>query len=266
MKISVCGKGGSGKSTIVSLLAHQSAARGFTTLVVDADESNAGLFYLLGFTAPLTPLMNLVGGRSRLAEKMRSSSLLSSSRISADDIPASHSIRRNGMQRVSVGQIRHALEGCAWPILISVSCAVSWSSKILKQRPIEEVRPFAAARIGFVPVALCIRQTVKTRYAVRVNGEMANERRCPMYALIYDEHDPKKPLKKVLSVHKSRFNAEKALEKRMRRLGKRVWECYARIVWTEKRVRTNDWISSKDFDTWREGDDIPLGERYSDSD
>ena len=41
MKISVCGKGGSGKSTIVSLLAHQSAARGFRTLVVDADESNA---------------------------------------------------------------------------------------------------------------------------------------------------------------------------------------------------------------------------------
>ncbi len=43
MKISVCGKGGSGKSTVVSLLALQSAARGIQTLVVDADESNAGL-------------------------------------------------------------------------------------------------------------------------------------------------------------------------------------------------------------------------------
>ena len=41
MKISVCGKGGSGKSTVVSLLALQSAARGIQTLVVDADESNA---------------------------------------------------------------------------------------------------------------------------------------------------------------------------------------------------------------------------------
>jgi CO dehydrogenase maturation factor len=116
MKISVCGKGGSGKSTIVSLLAHQSAARGFKTLVVDSDESNAGLFYLLGFTAPPTPLMNLVGGRSRLAEKMRTSSLLSSSRITLDDIPGSHSIRRNGMQLVSVGKILHALEGCACPM------------------------------------------------------------------------------------------------------------------------------------------------------
>jgi hypothetical protein len=52
----------------------------------------------------------------------------------------------------------------------------------------------------------------------------------------------------------------------MRRLGKRVWDCYARIVWTEKRVRTDDWISPRDFETWREGEDIPVGERYSDSD
>jgi hypothetical protein len=87
-----------------------------------------------------------------------------------------------------------------------------------------------------------------------------------MYALIYDENDPNKPLKQVLSVHKSRATAEKALAQRMRKLGRRVWECYARIVWTDKRVRTNDWISSKDFDTWRPGEDIPVGERYSDSD
>ena len=87
-----------------------------------------------------------------------------------------------------------------------------------------------------------------------------------MYALIYDENDPNKPLKQVLSVHKSRVNAEKALDKRMRRLGKKVWECYARIVWTEKRVRTDDWISPRDFETWREGEDIPVGERYSDAD
>lgn len=87
-----------------------------------------------------------------------------------------------------------------------------------------------------------------------------------MYALIYDEYDLNKPLKQVLSVHKTRATAERALEKRMRRLGRRVWECYARIVWTEKRVRPNDLIGSKDFDTWRPGEVIPVGERYSDSD
>lgn len=52
MKISVCGQGGSEKSTIVSLLAHQSAARGFKTLAVDSDESNAGVCFLLGFVEP----------------------------------------------------------------------------------------------------------------------------------------------------------------------------------------------------------------------
>jgi hypothetical protein len=87
-----------------------------------------------------------------------------------------------------------------------------------------------------------------------------------MYVLIYDEDDPKRPLKTVLSVHRSRTNAQKALDKRMRRLGKRVWECYARVVWTEKRVRTNDLISPRDFSTWRPGEDVPLGDQYSDSD
>jgi CO dehydrogenase maturation factor len=37
MKISVCGKGGSGKSTLVSLLATAAQARELTTLVVDSD-------------------------------------------------------------------------------------------------------------------------------------------------------------------------------------------------------------------------------------
>ena len=87
-----------------------------------------------------------------------------------------------------------------------------------------------------------------------------------MYVLIYDEREPKKPLKQVLSVHRSRVNAEKALEKRMQRLGRRVWECHTRIVWTPKRVRTNDLISPKDFCVWRPGETIPYGERYSDAD
>ena len=59
IKISVCGKGGSGKSTLVSLLANAAQARGLTTLVVDSDESNSGLFRMLGFNKPPIPLMAL---------------------------------------------------------------------------------------------------------------------------------------------------------------------------------------------------------------
>ena len=51
-----------------------------------------------------------------------------------------------------------------------------------------------------------------------------------MYALIYDENDPKRPMKEVLSVHKSRETAEKALKQRMKRLGKRVRKMVADVM------------------------------------
>ena len=68
-KISVCGKGGSGKSTLVSLLANAAQDRELTTLVVDSDESNSGLFRMLGLDKPTIPLMALAGGREGIKEK-----------------------------------------------------------------------------------------------------------------------------------------------------------------------------------------------------
>ena len=87
-----------------------------------------------------------------------------------------------------------------------------------------------------------------------------------MYALIYDEYDLSKPRKKVISVHRSRENAEKALAKRMKKLGKRVWECDTRIVWVKTHVATGNIIEAGDFETWRPDEEIPVGERYPDSD
>ena len=87
-----------------------------------------------------------------------------------------------------------------------------------------------------------------------------------MYALIYDENDPRQPLLEVLSVHKRRETAERALAKRMKQLGKRVWECHARIVWSEQRVRPRDLIRPADVSIWQPGEKIPVGERYADSD
>jgi len=65
MKISICGKGGSGKSTLVTLLAKRAQAKNLSVLVVDSDESNSGLFRMLGFEKPPTPLMELVGGKQK---------------------------------------------------------------------------------------------------------------------------------------------------------------------------------------------------------
>jgi hypothetical protein len=87
-----------------------------------------------------------------------------------------------------------------------------------------------------------------------------------MFALIYDEYDLSKPRKKVVSVHRSRETAEKALETRMKKLGVRVWECNTRIVWVTTNAKKGDFIKTVDFVTWRPGEKIPHGERYSDSD
>ena len=71
MKISVCGKGGSGKSTIVTLLAGEAQSRGYKVLVVDSDESNAGLYRILGFSQPPVPLMEIVGGKKKIISTLR---------------------------------------------------------------------------------------------------------------------------------------------------------------------------------------------------
>ncbi|HDZ24389.1 MAG: ATP-binding protein [Deltaproteobacteria bacterium] len=116
MKISVCGKGGSGKSALTSLLANQAISRGLGVLVVDSDESNSGLFKMLGFENPPVPLMELVGGKKKLKEKMAHPNVLAKGHLSIKDIPSRHLIRRNGLMLISIGKILQALEGCACPM------------------------------------------------------------------------------------------------------------------------------------------------------
>ena len=87
-----------------------------------------------------------------------------------------------------------------------------------------------------------------------------------MFALIYDEFDPSKREKRVVSVHKTRATAEKALEKRQRDLGKKVWECNTRIVWIHTQVHSGDSITPDMFDTWAPGEEIPQSDRVPDGD
>ncbi|HDZ24414.1 MAG: hypothetical protein DRN37_05520 [Thermoplasmata archaeon] len=86
-----------------------------------------------------------------------------------------------------------------------------------------------------------------------------------MYAVIYDEHEPNEIAKEVLSVHRTRKGAEKALEERQKSLERRVWDCNARIVWVEGEVRKGDFIPRSSFSTWRPGEKIPEGELCIDS-
>jgi len=87
-----------------------------------------------------------------------------------------------------------------------------------------------------------------------------------MYALIYDDHSLDEAQKKVISVDGTREESEKVLEKRQKELGKRVWECNTRIVWTDKAVAAGETLKTDEFVTWRPGEDIPEGELYSNED
>ena len=87
-----------------------------------------------------------------------------------------------------------------------------------------------------------------------------------MYALIYDDHNLGQATKKVISVHETREESDKALLQRQNNLGKKVYECNTRIVWTDKVVAADDVLDTMDFVTWRSGENIPEGELNSDSD
>ena len=116
MKISVCGKGGSGKSTIVALLANEALKRGYQVLVVDSDESNSGLFRMLGFDRPPVPLMELVGGKKGLKQKMGQPSILSEANIQTAQIPEEYLLKKDSLKLMAIGKILQSLEGCACPM------------------------------------------------------------------------------------------------------------------------------------------------------
>jgi len=116
MKISVCGKGGSGKSTIVTLLANEFRDRGFQALVVDSDESNSGLYRMLGFDRAPVPLMELVGGKRSLKQKMNQPQVLTQAEIWLRDIPPEYMLEKDGIRMVAIGKILQSLEGCACPM------------------------------------------------------------------------------------------------------------------------------------------------------
>ncbi len=116
MKISVCGKGGSGKSTVTALLARQALGKKRAVLVVDADDSNSGLFRMLRFDDPPAPLMDLAGGRAGIKGKMKSNALLTRKEIHIQDIPTEYIKKNDGLMHVRIGKILQALEGCACPM------------------------------------------------------------------------------------------------------------------------------------------------------
>lgn len=137
MKIAVCGKGGSGKSTISALLAKQ-MAKTKNVLVLDIDESNYGLHSQLGMAAP-RDLMEYFGGKKGFKEKQRAApkktqfwglaangdtsgqpaqqqSRFFKNRWSFSDLPLEFVEEKGGVRLMAVGKIHDFGEGCACPM------------------------------------------------------------------------------------------------------------------------------------------------------
>lgn len=70
MKIAVCGKGGSGKSTVTTLLAKELAGRNKKVLIIDSDESNYGLSRQMGVDLPLD-FTAYFGGKQKALQDYR---------------------------------------------------------------------------------------------------------------------------------------------------------------------------------------------------
>lgn len=122
MKIIICGKGGCGKSTVSALLSMALNKRGRKVLLVDADESNIGLYRMLGLEMP-APLMEHLGGKKGFSEKTKAAGVLIGGppplfpgELSTDALPAKCIASSNGLRVMSVGKIHHFGEGCACPM------------------------------------------------------------------------------------------------------------------------------------------------------
>jgi CO dehydrogenase maturation factor len=137
MRVAVCGKGGSGKSTISALLARQ-MAKTKNVLVLDIDESNYGLHSQLGMKAP-RDLMEYFGGKTGFKEKQKAApkktqfwglaannnasgqpekqqSRFFKDRWTFSDIPPEFVEERGNLRLMAVGKIHDFGEGCACPM------------------------------------------------------------------------------------------------------------------------------------------------------
>ncbi|MCW4006592.1 MAG: P-loop NTPase [Candidatus Bathyarchaeota archaeon] len=121
MKILICGKGGSGKSTVASLLGKNLQAKGYRVLIVDSDESNFGLSAQLGLDEP-KELMDELGGKKAVVDKMwanRSAyekEKLFKEQWGIDQLPADCVTSKDNLYLMQIGKVKHFGEGCACPM------------------------------------------------------------------------------------------------------------------------------------------------------
>ncbi|MGE0084410.1 MAG: P-loop NTPase [Desulfococcaceae bacterium] len=127
MKILICGKGGSGKSTLSVLIARELRDKGYRVLLVDADESNLGLARLLGAEEAVV-LTDRLGGKKGAKNRMmevfsHGMPAFVNEKWRVADIPQDFLVECDGIRLLTIGKIHQFGEGCA--------CAMGVLSKTL---------------------------------------------------------------------------------------------------------------------------------------
>ena len=112
-KVAVCGKGGVGKSTIVTLMANALNSLNYSVLVLDTDESNPGLYRSLGFDKTPKPLYSLMSRFSYKGQPEEDTQWIMLPEIKVVDIPPAYIPAQNGIQFLMVGKIEDPFQGCA---------------------------------------------------------------------------------------------------------------------------------------------------------
>ncbi len=119
MKMVICGKGGSGKSTVSALVARELVRQGYRVLLIDADESNLGLHRLVGIEPPVV-MMDSLGGKKGFKEKTQGtfpgSYELFAGVLGIEDLETHGRSDGKGLTLMSIGKIHEPGEGCACPM------------------------------------------------------------------------------------------------------------------------------------------------------
>lgn len=126
-RILVCGKGGCGKSSIISLIGMSLVSSDMNVIMLDGDASNPGGLcrLLFGNIINPKPLIDFFGGRKIVKcpvddpsplTRLKDNIPITSKKIDLTEIPHEYIIENNGINLLQVGKIEQALEGCDGPM------------------------------------------------------------------------------------------------------------------------------------------------------
>ena len=117
-KIAVCGKGGTGKSTITALLSRAFVEHGYRVIVLDSDDSNQSLNRMLGIDGEPRPLAELfakaTGNGNMNVQEERAS-------LSIEEIRTEYKNCKDGISFMLAGKIFDPFQGCACSLAESAS-------------------------------------------------------------------------------------------------------------------------------------------------